>query len=104
MVNRLVAGPNVYICNECIALCNDILNDEDFLLVDDICVEESHRRRGIGKALFRYAEAAAEEAGCGRVVLDVYRFNENALAFYRAMGFREEAVRLEKESEVWDED
>ena len=31
MVSRLVAGPIVYICNECIALCNDILNDEDFL-------------------------------------------------------------------------
>jgi len=30
MVERLVAGPNVYICNECIALCNDILNDEAF--------------------------------------------------------------------------
>ena len=30
-VNRLVAGPNVYICNECIALCNDILNDEEFM-------------------------------------------------------------------------
>ena len=35
MVNRLVAGPNVYICNECIALCNEILNDEDFLNMDD---------------------------------------------------------------------
>ena len=31
MVNRLVAGPNVYICNECIALCNEILNDESFM-------------------------------------------------------------------------
>ena len=30
MVNRLVAGPNVYICNECIALCNEILNDEEY--------------------------------------------------------------------------
>ncbi len=29
MVERLVAGPNVYICNECIELCNDILNDEE---------------------------------------------------------------------------
>ena len=34
MVSRLVAGPNVYICNECIALCNEILNDEDFLAED----------------------------------------------------------------------
>ena len=30
LVNRLVAGPNVYICNECIALCNEILNEESF--------------------------------------------------------------------------
>ncbi len=30
MVERLVAGPNVYICNECIELCNDILRDEAF--------------------------------------------------------------------------
>ena len=30
MVERLVAGPNVYICNECIDLCNDILRDEAF--------------------------------------------------------------------------
>ena len=35
MVSRLVAGPNVYICNECIALCNEILNDEDFLTGDE---------------------------------------------------------------------
>jgi ATP-dependent Clp protease ATP-binding subunit ClpX len=28
-VKKLVAGPTVYICNECVALCNDILKDED---------------------------------------------------------------------------
>ena len=28
MVERLVAGPNVYICNECIDLCNEIMRDE----------------------------------------------------------------------------
>ena len=30
-VVRLVAGPGVYICNECIELCNDILMEEDML-------------------------------------------------------------------------
>ncbi len=29
LVKRLVAGPNVYICNECIALCNTILSEEE---------------------------------------------------------------------------
>ena len=28
MVRRLVAGPNVYICDECIELCQDIINEE----------------------------------------------------------------------------
>ena len=27
-VKRLIAGPNVNICNECISLCNTILNEE----------------------------------------------------------------------------
>jgi ribosomal protein L37AE/L43A len=27
-VERLIAGPGVYICNECVTLCNDII-DED---------------------------------------------------------------------------
>ena len=27
-VKRLVAGPGVYICDECVALCNDIIGDE----------------------------------------------------------------------------
>ena len=27
-VKKLVAGPSVFICNECISLCNDILNED----------------------------------------------------------------------------
>ena len=27
-VRRLVAGPNAYICNECIMLCHDIISDD----------------------------------------------------------------------------
>jgi hypothetical protein len=27
-VARLIAGPGVYICNECVQLCNDILTEE----------------------------------------------------------------------------
>ena len=28
-VRRLIAGPSVWICNECVELCNDIIRDED---------------------------------------------------------------------------
>ena len=27
-VNKLIAGPSVYICNECVDLCNDIIEEE----------------------------------------------------------------------------
>lgn len=30
MVKRIVAGPNAFICDECIAVCNNILEDEYF--------------------------------------------------------------------------
>ena len=32
-VRRLVAGPNVYICDECVALCQEIIQDE---IIDDV--------------------------------------------------------------------
>lgn len=31
-VQRLIAGPNVYICNECIRLCTEIIDEEDEIL------------------------------------------------------------------------
>lgn len=31
-VQRIIAGPNIYICNECVQLCNEILGNENMLL------------------------------------------------------------------------
>ena len=30
MVKKIVAGPNAYICDECIAICNNIIEDENY--------------------------------------------------------------------------
>lgn len=76
------------------------LNDGDVLFIDDICVARDFRRRGAGKALFDYAQAAAKTAGCVRVELSVYRFNENAVGFYEAMGFVPQIIRMEKRMEA----
>jgi len=37
-VRKLIAGPTVYICDECIELCNEIIAEE--------CEQEDHRKRG----------------------------------------------------------
>ena len=31
-VKKLIAGPGVYICDECIDLCNEIIDERDLLL------------------------------------------------------------------------
>jgi len=38
MVRRIVAGPNAYICDECIAICNNIIEDENY--EDELGYEE----------------------------------------------------------------
>ena len=30
-VKKLIAGPGVYICDECVELCNEILDEEEIL-------------------------------------------------------------------------
>ena len=35
-VERLIAGPSVFICNECVELCNSILEDELSFLPDEL--------------------------------------------------------------------
>ena len=40
-VKKLIAGPNTYICNECVDLCNDILDvEENEKKVDDLTVNK----------------------------------------------------------------
>lgn len=39
VVKRIIAGPGVYICDECIELCQDIINDESYDIVDERDVE-----------------------------------------------------------------
>ena len=43
-VRKIIAGPGVYICNECIGLCNDIINNEYY--EED---EESYTLAGLDK-------------------------------------------------------
>jgi len=38
-VRKLIAGPSVYICDECISLCNDIISEESKPLSTDIKVK-----------------------------------------------------------------
>lgn len=59
--------------------------DEASLL--SIAVHPDHRGRGIAGALLAHMLAEATQAGCLRVMLEVRRSNQPALALYQRHGF-----------------
>jgi ribosomal protein S18 acetylase RimI-like enzyme len=64
--------------------------------VADLAVTDSARRTGVGTALMNAAESWARKLGMSVLSLDVWSTNENALAFYRRLGFLAESVCLIK--------
>lgn len=66
-----------------------------YLQIDELSVEPAQQRRGIGTALVAEALGLARANAIRIVRLDVYAFNEKALAFYARQGFRTDKQRLE---------
>lgn len=54
--------------------------------MDDLCVDETCRGKGIGKALFLYAKEQSMKMGAERLDLMVWNFNDDARHFYEKMG------------------
>ncbi|MFC6996437.1 GNAT family N-acetyltransferase [Rufibacter roseus] len=56
------------------------------LFLEDIVVTERHRRRGIGRLLFRAVVEAAKEGNYQRMKWQVLEWNGPAINFYRSIG------------------
>ncbi len=73
-----------------------VLTDILTLYIDDLCVDETARGRQIGTQLYEHVLSFAREKGCYNVTLNVWAFNEDALAFYRKRGLRPQKIGMEK--------
>ena len=65
------------------------------LYIDDLCVDENHRRMGLAKALYDHTLAYAKETGCNMVTLHVWNGNDGAIRFYEQMGMRPRYIMME---------
>lgn len=65
------------------------------LYIDDLCVDENHRRMGLAKALYNHTLAYAKETGCNMVTLHVWNGNDGAIRFYEQMGMRPRYIMME---------
>jgi GNAT superfamily N-acetyltransferase len=75
------------------------------LYLEDLYVRESHRGRGVGKALLLHLAGIARQRGYGRMEWSVLDWNQPAIDFYRSLGacpmndwtvFRLDQTALEK--------
>jgi GNAT superfamily N-acetyltransferase len=58
------------------------------LYLEDLYVHESHRGKGIGKALLVHLAQIAVERNCGRLEWAVLDWNVDAIGFYEKLGAR----------------
>ena len=62
--------------------------------VDSLAVWSRFRRRGVGRALMDQAHEWAIAKGAVDIELNVFEFNQSALAFYRALGYETSTRRM----------
>lgn len=74
---------------------NNILTDIKTLYIDDLCVDEISRGKGVGRALYNYVVEFARESGCYNVTLNVWADNAHALGFYEALGLHKQKIGME---------
>lgn len=66
------------------------------LYIDDVCVDESCRGAGVGRALYRHVVAFAREGGFHNVTLDVWSCNPGAVRFYESLGMKPYKIGMEE--------
>ena len=74
---------------------NGVLVPHRSLYIDDICVDEKSRGKHVGKSLCDRVLQYAKEEACYNVTLNVWTLNKNAMAFYKALGFKEQKIVME---------
>ena len=74
---------------------NGILLGYRKMYIDDVCVDSSARKLGIGRKLVEATKKEAENSGCHIVELNVWAFNESAVEFYKNCGMTVQRMYME---------
>ena len=72
-----------------------VSTDRRELYIDDLCVEEAARGKGVATALYRHVCAEAKAQGCDIITLNVWCGNDSAMGFYEKMGMKARKITME---------
>jgi ribosomal protein S18 acetylase RimI-like enzyme len=68
-----------------------------YVVVDGIVVKSGFQNRGIGRILMDKIQEWAIAKGAASIELNVYEFNETAIAFYENLGYQTFSRKMNKE-------
>ena len=77
------------------AISGSALKSVKTLYIDDLCVEEKARGKGVGKKLFQFVKEYAQENGFYNITLHVWEGNPGAKQFYESLGLKPQYTNLE---------
>jgi ribosomal protein S18 acetylase RimI-like enzyme len=77
-------------------LLNYLGEDTPYPEISELFVSERYRRPGVARALMAELEARARAAGDSSLAVLTTGDNDTAIALYRAMGFEEFSIALQK--------
>ena len=78
---------------------SSVLTDRLELYIDDLCVDETCRGKGVATALYGYVKDFAKSIGCSHISLNVWCGNDNAQRFYEKMGMRPRSITMDQSLE-----
>ena len=84
---RLVGSAMGIICEELYGEC------KPFMVIEDVIVDRSHRRKGIGAELMVELERRAVERGCAYIILVTDQDRADAHRFYQSLGYNGEKYK-----------
>lgn len=100
---------NIYLIaeleNEIVGICfsqikeisnNKIMKNRKILHIENICVDENHQKKGIGKKLYKQIVQLSKEKNIDNIELMVWGFNENAIKFYKNLGMNIKNLKFEQ--------
>jgi len=59
-----------------------------YIVIDNIVIDENYRNNGYGEKLLNHIIEYAKNGKYNDIILNVYRFNENAIKLYEKKGFK----------------
>ncbi len=75
--------------------CDPVMVDRTEIYIDDICVDEKSRGKGIGTAIYEEIVRYAKMRRADEITLNVWCCNPSAVAFYEKLGLKPQKITME---------